>query len=287
MAVYLNSIGLCTPGLPNWPVGCAVLTGQRPYSPDEPLHFDRVRLPRNEARRASLTVRLALQAATEALDAVGMKAADCSAIFACSGGNTEALDALCRALIEPGHPISPNQFNNSVHNAPLGYWTIAAGSHQSTASVGAYDASFAAGLLDAVALVELDQRPVLLVAFDTPPPSALQSFRAVTTAFGAAWLLMPASDGGSNGMVASTDSNGQDDGILARLDNFRVCAQQTGDDDGDRDGGDSGLSGLESLRLSNPAARCLPLLRLIANRQPGKVQLSYLPGWCLEFHLKF
>ncbi len=282
MAVYLNSIGLCTPGLPNWPTGYEVLTGQRPYSPDEPLHFDRVRLPRNEARRASLTVRLALQAATEALDAVGMKAADCHAIFACSGGNTEALDALCRALIEPGHPVSPNQFNNSVHNAPLGYWTIATGSRQSTASVGAYDASFAAGLLDAVALVELERQPVLLVAFDTPPPPALQSFRAVTTAFSAAWLLTPEADGWSHGKIAATGINGEDCGILARLDDFRVHACQMGDD-----GGDSGGAMLESLRLSNPTARCLPVLRLIANRQPGKVQLSYLPDLCLEFHLKF
>ncbi len=258
MTVEVRGIGLCAPGLPDWPTGCAVLTGRQPYSPDEPLRFDRVRLPRNEARRASLTVRLALQAATEALDAAEMNAVDCSAVFACSGGNTEALDALCQALIEPGRPVSPNQFNNSIHNAPLGYWTIATGSRQSAASVGAYDASFAAGLLESAALAEVEHRPVLLVAFDTPPPLALQPFRAVSAPFGVALLLTPEPLPGS----------------WVRLHDFQVT------------GSAEPLLEPESLPLSNPAACSLPLLRMIANRQAGAAQLPYLPGYPLEFQVE-
>lgn len=269
MSVAVRGIGLCAPGLPDWPTGMAVLTGQRTYSPDEALRFNRVRLPRNEARRASLTVRLALQTATEALDAAGMDAGACSAVFACSGGNTEALDALCRALIEPGRPISPNQFNNSVHNAPLGYWTIAGGSRQPATSVGAYDASFTAGLLESVALAAVEHRSVLLVAFDTPPPPALQPFRAVSVPFGVALLLTPEPLPGSWVRLFG----------WRRRPDFNAPSPLAG-------GGGGLPPKLEQLRLSNPAARSLPLLRLIAHRQASAAQLPYRSGCLVEFQVE-
>lgn len=263
MEVYLNGIGLCAPGLPDWPTGRAVLAGQQPYRPEEPLCFDRVRLPRNEARRASPTVRLALQVATEALDQAEMDTGSCSAVFTCAGGNTEALDALCRALIEPGRPISPNQFNNSIHNAPLGYWTISAGSQEAASSVGAYDASFVAGLLEAATLAQIENRRVLLVAFDTPPPLALQPFRSVLTPFGIALLLTP------ERLVNS----------LACLREWRVTMLSPPSRPVPQGKSEPGW---EQLRLSNPAARCLPLLRQIAIRQNHLITLPYLPNRGLE-----
>lgn len=260
MAVYLSGVGLCAPGLPDWPAGRAVLAGQRPYRRDEPMRFDRVRLPSNEARRATLTVRLALQAADEALAAAGLDARRCGAVFACSGGNTEALDALCRVLIQPGRPLSPSQFNHSVHNAPLGYWSIATGSLQPAVSVGAYDASFAAGLLEAFALTRLENRPVVLVAYDTPPPPALQPFRPVAVPFGVALALTPErlADG------------------VARLDGLRIRA-----------GAADAMSGeLERLWLSNPAARSLPLLQNLAIGRTGAVALPYLADARLELRVE-
>lgn len=257
MTVQVSGVGLCAPGLPDWPTGRAVLAGRRPYRRDEAPRFDRVRLPRNEARRATATVRLALQAAAEALDTAGFDAARCGAVFACSGGNTEALDALCRALIEPERPISPSQFNHSVHNAPLGYWSIATGSIQPAASVGAYDASFAAGLLEAFALARLESRPAILAAYDTPPPPALQPFRSVSTEFGVALLLTPEPLPGS----------------IARLCGLRL---QSGAADAMSD------QEMERLRLDNPAARSLPLLQRLAIGQAGMVALPYLPETRLE-----
>ncbi len=47
------------------------------------------------------------------------------AVFACSGGDTDVINRLCSALMLPGCPVSPQQFVNSVHNAPAGYWSIA------------------------------------------------------------------------------------------------------------------------------------------------------------------
>ena len=47
--------------------------------------------------------------------------------------------------------LSPTRFHNSVHNAPAGYWGIATGAHgPHRLRLCAYDASFAAGLLEAL-----------------------------------------------------------------------------------------------------------------------------------------
>ncbi|HCK82388.1 MAG TPA: beta-ketoacyl synthase chain length factor [Candidatus Competibacter sp.] len=261
MSVYISGVGLCAPGLPDWPTGRAVLAGLQPYSRDAAPRFDRVHLPRNEARRATLTVRLALQAADEALATAGLDAGCCAAVFACAGGNTEALDALCQALIQPERALSPGQFNHSTHNAPLGYWSIASGSMRPAVSVGAFDASFAAGLLEAFGLARLENRPVLLVAYDTPPPPALQPFRAVAVAFGLALLLTPDPRPGS----------------IARLRNLRI-----------RSGAAEPLPAgeLERLRLANPAARGLPLLRRLARDRAGAVALPYLPDSRLELEVE-
>jgi hypothetical protein len=181
-------------------------------------------------------------------------------VFACSGGNTEAFDGLCQALLQPEHPISPSQFNHSVHNAPLGYWSIATGSMQAGSSVGAYDASFAGGLLDAYAQVQLEQRPVLLVAYDTPPPLALQTFRAVLTPFSFALLLTP-----------------------ARLHTSRAALTQMTIHRGVAEGLPQAT--LERLRWANPAARSLPLLQKLATRYAGLLTLAYLPEQRLQLSM--
>lgn len=261
MELYLSGIGLCAPGLADWPTGRAVLAGQRPYQRDEAPSFGRVRLPANERRRATLTIRLALQAAAEALADAGLDAARCGAVFACSGGNTEALDALCRALTQPGRPVSPSQFNHSVHNAPLGYWAISTGSVQPAVSLGAYDASFATGLLEASALARLEQLPVLLVAYDTPPPPALQPFRPVSTSFAVALLLTPEPGSGND----------------IRLRGLRI---QPGAADAMTD------PDLERLRLNNPAARSLPLLHRLATGQSGVVALPHGSDTQLELRVE-
>lgn len=262
MGVYVGGVGLCAPGLPDWPGAQSVLVGLEPYRQELSPRFDRVCLPRNEARRATLAVRLALQAAAEALNAAELDARQCGAVFTCSGGNTEALDTLCQALVQPERALSPSQFNHSVHNAPLGYWSIATGSMQPAISIGAFDASFAAGLLETDALARLERCPILLVAYDVPPPLALQPFRAVVVPFAVALLLAPDPFSRS----------------VARLRSARI-----------RPGWGEAMTdrALERLRLNNPAARCLPLLRRLANGEAGPLALPYLPDAQLELDVEF
>ena len=57
---------------------------------------------------------------------------------------------ICQALALAAREVSPTRFANSVHNAAAGYWSIATGSMMESNVLCAFDASFVAGLLDAM-----------------------------------------------------------------------------------------------------------------------------------------
>lgn len=252
MMVSVGSIGVAAPGLVGWTHAQRVLSGDRSYVADEMPNFVPDILRGNERRRSTTTIRLALQVAEEAVASAGVDPANLRSVFACSGGDTEALDGICSALASPGRPVSPGQFNNSVHNAPAGYWAIATGSHLSSTSLGAYDASFAAGLLDAATVVLANREAVLLVAYDTPSPPALLPFRPLVAPFATAMVLTP-EDGPTAHRLSLQIATGRDEDRLPDPD-------------------------LEHLRTGNPAARSLPLLARIASGQEGETVLPYLPG---------
>ncbi len=250
--LHVNAIGLLAPGLPDWARGRSVLRRDMAYAPSEMPPFDANLLPRAERRRTTFTIRLALQVAQEAMTASGGSPAGVYSVFACSGGDTEILDKICTALTLPERPVSPGHFHNSVHNAPAGYWAIGSGSRAPSTSLSAYDSSFAAGLVDAMSLVAVEDRAVLLVAYDVPPPHALLPFRPLCAPFGTALLL-------------SNEASGEG---ATRL-SLEIARQQEEDQMAD--------PGLEALRVGNPAARSLPLLRLLAQRGAGQVVLPYFP----------
>jgi hypothetical protein len=177
-------------------------------------------------------------------------------VFASSGGDLGIVDRICCALGEPDRPVSPTHFHNSVHNAPAGYWAIGAGCRAGSLSLSGYDGSFAAGLLEAAALVASGDAPVLLVAYDTLPPASFAAARPIGAAFGVALALVPP---------------GHEAGpVIARLHIGLVAA-----DDG-ADGDPLADAALEALRLANPAARALPLLAAIARGAPATVRLPYI-----------
>ena len=97
----------------------------------------------------------------------------------------------------PTRELSPTRFSNSVHNAPAGYWSIATGAKRESNVLCAFDASFCAGLLEALAHVVVEEQPVLLVAYDTDYPEPLHAKRPIPDAFGAAFVLTPHRERGS------------------------------------------------------------------------------------------
>ena len=85
--------------------------------------------------------------------------------------------------------ISPTRFHNSVHNAAAGYWSIAYGCTEASTSLCAGDASFGAGLLEALAQLAAVAPAVLLLAYDADYPPPLHAKRPIADAFGVALLL--------------------------------------------------------------------------------------------------
>lgn len=255
--VQLHAVGLLAPGCPGWPASRAMLGGEQAYQPAELSRSLPLPLPRNEARRVTLSIRLALQVAWEALTAAGIAGDEVSAVFACSGGNIEAMDRWLTTLALPKPPVSPVDFNNLVHNAAAGYWAIASGSRQPSLSLSAYDGSFSAGLLEAASQVVLEQGTVLLVAGDAPALPPLGYCRPLQGPFATALLLRPPAGPVSAGQLA------------VQLDSDQPPTTMSD-------------PGLEQLRAHNPAGRSLPLLRLLAAGQAGTVILPYLSGCTLR-----
>jgi hypothetical protein len=253
MIMYVNGTGMLGPGLAGWAGSQAVLAGESPSSEAAPPEPSANLLPPNERRRSSEIVRWALHVAQEAMQQAEADACEVASIFAASDGETEVLDRLCTALATPQRTISPTLFHHSVHNAASGYWGIATGSQQSSTVVSCYDSSFCAALLEAAAYANIEERPVLLVAYDLPPPPPLYAARPVRGGFATALLL--------TGTPAPHN--------LVQLDlavsNDLSDTATTMDD-----------AGLEALRSGNHAARSLPLLAAIAKQCLTPVCLEYL-----------
>ena len=244
--IFVDAIGLAAPGLVGWQMGRSVLAGDEPFKPQALDRYKPKLLPANERRRATNLIRLAFQAGEDAVLNDGIETTKTAAIFASSGGDYDIIDKICRVFSGPDRAVSPTQFHNSVHNSAAGYWSIATGSRAPSSSLSAFDFSFSAGLLEAVCFVTIEKLPTLLVVYDISPPPPLSEKRPVSYPFGSALLLSPQKTERS---CAS---------LTLRLVPSGTIQEST-----------MHFDYLESVRMDNPAARCLPLLELLACRSGG------------------
>lgn len=244
MRLSVQAVALIAPGLPNWSTAQPVLAGHTAYQ-TQPSQIPPVsRLPATERRRVGLSVKVALALAEQLFAAEGVTPpADTATLFTSSGGDGENCHILCEALEDSQPTLSPTRFTNSVHNAPAGYWSIAAQCRQPSTSLCAYDGSFAAGLLEAAVYVLSEQAPVALIAYDVPYPEPLNGKRQIAAPAGVALLLVPPKDAGPGRVVI-------DIGVLTREPASRMAEPA-----------------LEALRLGVPALRALPLLAAITSGQ--------------------
>jgi Beta-ketoacyl synthase, N-terminal domain len=250
LTAWVEGVGLLGPGLPDWPAAARVLAGTASYEPRQTVLPPLECLPAVERRRTGRVVRLALAAGLEATARAGADAAQLAAVFSSSGGDGDNCHEICRVLAGAERQISPTRFHNSVHNAASGYWGIATGATAASNSLCAYDASFGAGLLEALVQIRIDETAVLLIAYDADYPEPIRSFRPIPDAFAVALLLAPMARPGCVAQLAvdlSADS-------AERLVDPR----------------------LEALRAQVPAARGLPLLRRMARGERAVVVLDYL-----------
>lgn len=250
ITVHVSGIGLCGPGMSDWPTGRAVLRNEAALGSELPNPAPAI-LPPAERRRCGQATRYALQVALEAVNASGIAATEAAVVFASADADGENLHHILESLATPEHEVSPTRFHNSVHNAAAGYWNIATGARTPATSMGAFDNSFSASLVEAATQAVTENRPVLLVAFDMPFPSPLNEVRTIRTPFAVALMLTPQPTGTA---VAKLSIKLE----AARGEESRCATPE-----------------LELLRSGNPAARVLPLLSLIAGKDAQKLVL----GW--------
>ena len=247
---FVGGIGVLGPGIDDWPHASAILCGLRDYRPAPTALPMPALLPAAERRRTGRVVHLVLAVAQEATRRAGIDPAELASVFSSSGADGHNCHEICQALALPGRELSPTRFSNSVHNAPAGYWSIATGAKRESNVLCAFDASFCAGLLEALAHVVVEEQPVLLVAYDTDYPEPLHAKRPVPDAFAAAFVLTPHRERGSVARITA--------GLAQRSADALIDPR------------------LEALRASTPAARCLPLLQRLAAPHPGLTVLDYL-----------
>jgi hypothetical protein len=250
LSAYVGGLGVLGPGLSNWPEAAAVLLGQQAYRPAAAVLPMPTILAAAERRRIGRVVKLALAIALEATSQAGEDPAELASVFSSSGGDGHNCHELCQALSLADREISPTRFANSVHNAAAGYWSIGTGAMAESNVLCAFDASFTAGLLEALTQVAVDQIPVLLVAYDSEYPQPLHAKRPIPDTFGVAMVLTPQRRASS----------------LSRLDAALSDSDYERFADAD----------LEALRCAFPAARSLPLLHLLAAPSGGTSILEYL-----------
>jgi hypothetical protein len=250
LTCYIDGIGLLGPGFNDWPSSRDVLTGRTAYQYQKTLLPSPASLPQAERRRCGPIVKLSLAVGHEAAASAGLDVSGLPAVFSASGADGGYCHEICEMLASDDRQISPTRFHNSVHNAAAGYWSIATGAMASSSVLCAYDASFGAGLLEAMTQVIVDNASTLLIACDTTYPEPLRATRPIPDEFGIGLILAPQQGAKS----------------VARIRVALTC------DPADR----LTDKALENLRSNIPAARCLPLLCELAIGREATMVIDYL-----------
>lgn len=217
------------------------------------------RLSANERRRAPESVLLAIEVAGQAIDMSGADQSQLACIFASAHGDHVITDYMCQTLAQSPTSLSPTRFHNSVHNAPVGYWTIATGCRAPSTAICAGPVSFGTALLEAAIQMEADQRSTLLVCSDIAGTGALNELTGCTQSFGCALVLSPQRTARSRASMLLRIGDGQ--------------AHDT----------DEIPSALRAQYLDNASAHALPLLTMLAT-DGGRAAIALAPSAHLDVH---
>ena len=255
--VGVAGLGLLGPGLDDWATGAPLLADPSRWTSRPTVVPAPARLPATERRRAGAVVKGSVAVADQACAMAGVDPATLGSVFASSTGDPLNCHLLCETLATPERAVSPTRFTNSVHNAAAGYWHIAVRGMKPSASLASYDATAAAGLVEAAGLCVASGEPVLLVVCDQPFPSPLHALRPLPDLFAWAMVLTPA--------AADTAP--------------RLAITAAGDTATTR----CADAALDALRAGAPAARALPLLQALAGLSPSTaLVLEGPPGSALR-----
>lgn len=250
LGVCIEGIGLWAPGWPDWPSARAGLRGEAQANAAVVTPSPHL-LAAAERRRAPLPVLLACDVAGQACAASTHAADTLASVFASTHGDLVITDYMCSTLATAPRELSPIRFHNSVHNAPAGYWTIAAHCHAASTSISGWYASFAVALLEAAVQALADNRPILLAAYDTPSAGPIVDVSPAACAFGVAMLISPAGDRRAT-LGLGLHEGRADEGLMMGL-----------------------PAAFNELAAANPmAAQSLPLLAALAAARPASLKIA-------------
>jgi Beta-ketoacyl synthase, N-terminal domain len=260
LRAVVDGVAFIGPGISSWTQLRSVLSGAEPYRTAPTLIPPPATLPPAERRRTGRVVNLALAAGYQATAGTGCDLATLATVFSSSGADSNNCHEICQTLASADRQLSPTRFHNSVHNVTAGYWGIATRDMAPSTVLCAYDASFAAGLLEALAQLASVSTEVLLIAYDLDYPSPLHEKRPIPDSLAVALLLRRAA---SKHSLATLSASLQKSGA-ERLEQ----------------------AALEDLRQQIPAARALPLLRRLAEGGSSTCRLEYLAPLALEVQVR-
>lgn len=246
--VYINTLSIAAPGLLGLEQAMPILTNITPWQTSEFPKLAPQLLPANERRRMTSYIKLAIHVADEA----NLTGKTLPAVFASSNGDFYITDHICNTLTMTPKHVSPTQFHNSVHNAPSGYWAIAAKSPAASTSISTGDSTFSSGLLEAVTQVLSLQEDILYVAYDFPAAAPLDKFNDVTEPFATSFVLS---------LNKAENSFGA---IKLELTNDNISKNHCIN------------TSLNVLQKSNPIAESLPLLETLCLKKSNILYLPYL-----------
>jgi hypothetical protein len=175
MRVWLSGIGISAAGVPDWDSARAIIAGERDFEEAEYSYRAPELLSGAERRRCPVSVKLALDVAEQARIMAGVEGADLAGVFASMTGDGPIVTRSMETLADRPRHMSPTDFHNSVHNAAVGYWAIAAGSLHGATSLTAQALSGSV--------------PILLCAYEVPFPAPLDIKAGIPVPFGAALVL--------------------------------------------------------------------------------------------------
>ncbi len=257
LRIRIEGVGFWAPSWPSWPIARAAFQGTGgPVEPPAKRPSPEILAPA-ERRRAPDSVTLALEVAAAAVRESGRDAATLPSIFTSAHGDLAVNDYMSSTLATQPTLISPTRFHNSVHNASAGYWTIATECRAASSALTAFNASFAAGLLEAAAQCVADDRAVLLVAYDVQAVGALASVAQSEGLLAAAFVVAPGTGSASQPVFDATLVSGEAAAAPLRSDAARAL---------DGNAMADVLPFLEALAIDASGRLDLPLSRSLALR---------------------
>jgi hypothetical protein len=245
--IYVNGVSVVAPGMEIPDELQEILKDNIKWIPIELSKMSPSALPANEARRTTTVIRLALKV----IEAIKYES-NTSVVFASSEGDLDITDKICKALATKEKMVSPTLFHNSVHNAPAGYFSIAANMKTPSVSLSAGDNTFSAGLIEAVSQVLVESSDVLLVSYDNITPADLNDFRHFDYPVGIAMLLSTSKKSSTIGSI--------DVSVVSEKVGVTQCFNDS----------------LEALREGNPIGLGLPLIESLVKGVKTEIIIPYL-----------